>query len=129
MNVDRIEELTEGLDPLVRGEVLGGLRNGFPLGVEREPPPRSWAPSFMNDASRTRITTHFEAEVEAKRMLGPFTTKPTGRFWSKSVSFPVSEVPKGDGKFRTIFNLSYDYENSVNAGIPAEAGYTTYPFL
>jgi len=81
----------------------------------------------MNDASRARITAHFEAETAAKRMLGPFTTKPTGRFWSKSVSFPVSEVPKGDGKFRTIFNLSYDYENSANGGIPAAAGYTSYP--
>ena len=33
MNVDLIEELTEGFDPLVRGEVSEGLRNGFPLGV------------------------------------------------------------------------------------------------
>ena len=127
MNVDLIEKLTEGFDPLTRAEVVDGLRNGFPLGVEHEPPPRPWAPSFMDEASRTRITAHFEAEVGAKRMLGPFTTKPTGHFWSKSVSFPVSVVPKGDGKFRTIFNLSYDYENLVNAEIPAEAGYTTYP--
>ena len=127
MNVDLIEKLTEGFDPLTRAEVVDGLRNGFPLGVEYVPPPRPWAPSFMDEASRTRITAHFEAEVGAKRMLGPFTTKPTGHFWSKSVSFPVSQVPKGDGNFRTIFNLSFDYENSVNAGIPAEAGYTTYP--
>ena len=55
MNVDLIEKLTEGFDPAVRGEVLEGLRNGFPLGVEREPPPRSWAPSFMDDASRARV--------------------------------------------------------------------------
>jgi len=127
MNVDLIEKLTVGFDPARRAEVLEGLRNGFPLEVEREPPPRSWAPSFMNDVSRARITAHFEAETEAKRMLGPFTTKPSGRFWSKSVASPVSEVPKGDGKFRTIFNFSYDYENSVNGGIPAEAGHTTYP--
>ena len=62
MDVDRIDELTEGFDPVVRKEVLEGLRNGFPLSVEREPPPRSWAPSFMDDASRARITAHFEAE-------------------------------------------------------------------
>ena len=60
-------------------------------------------------------------------MLGPFTERPSGYFWGKVVSFPVSKVTKGDGKFRTIFNLSYDFENSVNAAIPAEAGYTTYP--
>ena len=38
MDVDLIEKLTEGFDPLARIEVLEGLRNGFPLGVEREPP-------------------------------------------------------------------------------------------
>ena len=97
MNVDLIEKLTEGFDPLARNEVLEGLRNSFPLGVEREPPPRSWAPSFTDDASRARITAHFEAETEAGRMLGPFTEGPSGYFWGKAVSFPVSEVPKGDG--------------------------------
>ena len=127
MNVDLIEKLTEGFDPLARRKALEGLRNGFPLGVECESPPRSWAPSFMDDASRARITAHFEAETEAGRMLGPFTERPSFYFWDKAVSFPVSEVPKGDGKFRTIFNLSYDFENSVNAAIPEEAGYTTYP--
>ena len=127
MDVDLIEKLTEGFDPPARREVLEGLRYGFPLGVVREPPPRSWAPSFMDDASRARITAHFGVETEAGRMLGPFTERPSGYFWGKTVSFPVAEVPKGDGKFRTIPNLSYDFENSVNAAIPAEAGYTTYP--
>jgi len=41
IDVDLIEKLTEGFDPMVRGEMLEGLRNGFPLGVECEPPPRS----------------------------------------------------------------------------------------
>ena len=43
------------------------------------------------------------------------------------MAFPVSEVDKSDGKYRTIFNLSYDWENSANAGIPKSAGFTTYP--
>ena len=60
-------------------------------------------------------------------MLGPFTTQPSGRHWSSAVAFPVSEVEKSGGKFRTIFNLSYDWERSTNAGIPKEYGYTTYP--
>jgi hypothetical protein len=44
MNVDLIEELTVGFDPVVRKEVLEGLRNGFPLGVECEPPPKILGP-------------------------------------------------------------------------------------
>ena len=60
-------------------------------------------------------------------MLGPFTTQPSGPHWRSAVAFPVSEVEKSGGKFRTIFNLSYDWERSTNAGIPKEYGYTTYP--
>ena len=60
-------------------------------------------------------------------MLGPFTTRPSGMHWAKAVTFPVSEVEKSDGKYRTIFNLSYDWENSANAGIPAATALTSYP--
>ena len=127
MRVDLIEELSEGFDPEARAEVLEGLRNGIRLGVVDEPPPRGWAPSFMSDESRARITTYFETEVAGKRMLGPFTTRPSGEHWGKTVTFPVSEVEKSDGKYRTIFNISYDWENSTNAGIPAEAAFTSYP--
>ena len=117
MRVDLIEELSKGFDPEARAEVLEGLRNGFRLGVVDEPPPRGWAPSFMSDASRARITAYFETEVAGKRILGPFTTCPSGMHWGKAVTFPVSEVEKSDGKYRTIFNISYDWENSTNAGI------------
>ena len=127
MDVKMFDELTEGLDPGERSAVLDGLLEGFRLGVVDLPPPRGWAPSFMTNESRARITAYFEAETAAGRMLGPFTTQPSGRYWGDSVTFPVSEVEKSDGKFRTIFNLSYDWENSANAGIPASAAYTTYP--
>ncbi len=110
MNVNLIEEMTKGFDPVARHEVLEGLRNGFPLGVESEPPPRSWAPSFMDDASRDRITAHFEAEVEAKRMLGPFTTKPSGRFWSGasrylSLSRRSRREAASSGRFSTFLMI------------------------
>ncbi len=72
MDVDMFEKLSEGFDPAARAEVLDGLRNGFRLGVQDEPPPRGWAPSFMSDESRARITAYFEAETAARRMLGPF---------------------------------------------------------
>ena len=81
MRVDLIEELSEGFDLEARAKVLEGLRNGFRLGVVDEPPPRGWAPSFMSDESRARITAYFETEVAGKRMLGPFTTRPSGMHW------------------------------------------------
>ncbi len=127
MRVDLIEALSVGFEPEARAAVLKSLKEGFRLEVEEAPPPRSWAPSFLQDQSRMRITAYFEAEVAAGRMIGPFRSPPSGTHWGKAVAFPVSEVDKSDGKHRTIFNLSYDWENSTNAGIPKAAGFTTYP--
>ena len=88
MRVVLFEELSQGFDPEARAKFLDGLLNGFRLGVEEDPPPRGWAPSFTNDASRARITAYFETEVAGKRMLGPFTTCPShgGRPSSAQVS-------------------------------------------
>ena len=127
INVDLFAALTIGYDPVARQTVLEGLTSGWRLGVVRPPPPRAWAQSFMSDEARKRVTAHFEAETNIGRMIGPFTTPPSGHHWRKAVSFPVSQVEKGDGGHRTIFNMSYDYENSVNNAIPEEAGHTVYP--
>ena len=51
----------------------------------------------MSNEARERVTAHFETETEIGRMIGPFTTPPSGRHWGKTVSFPVSQVEKGDG--------------------------------
>ena len=126
MRVDLFEKLSEGFEPEAAATFLENLRCRFPLGIQEAPSPRSWAPSYMSDQSRTRITSYFEVEVTCKRMLGPFTTPPSGEYWEKVVTFPVSEVEKSDGKFRTIFNLSYDWENSANAGILKSEAFTTY---
>ena len=127
INIDLFAELTIGYDPAARRAVLENLTSGWRLGVVLPPPGRAWAPSFMSNEARERVTAHFETETEIGRMIGPFTTPPSGRHWGKTVSFPVSQVEKGDGSHRTIFNMSYDYENSVNNAIPEEAGYTVYP--
>ena len=129
MRVDLFEKLSEGFEPKAAATLSENLRCGFPLGVQEAPSPRSWAPSYMYDRSRTSIMSYFEAEVTCKRMLGPFTTpppSPSGEYWEKTVTFPVSEVEKSDGKFRTIFNLSYDWEISANAGILKSEAFTTY---
>ena len=127
LRVDLFEELSEGFEPEARATLLENLYCGFPLGVQEAPPPRSWPPSYMSDQSRTRITSYFEAEVTYKRMSGPFVTPPSGEYWGKAVTFPVSEVEKSDGKYRTIFNLSYDWEISANVGIQKSEAFTTYP--
>ena len=127
INVALFAELTIGYDPVARRDVMEGLTSGWRLGVVQPPPGRAWAQSFMNDEARERVTAHFESETNIGRMIGPFTTPPSGRHWGMAVSFPVSQVEKSDGGHRMIFNMSYDYENSVNNAIPEEAGHTVYP--
>ena len=126
INVARFTELSIGYDPEALAGVISGLNDGWRLGVTIPPPSRPWAQSFMSDEGRARITAHFDKETDEKRMLGPFTTPPSGE-WSRSVAFPVAEVDKPDGSHRTTYNMSYDWERSVNAGIPPEAGRTKYP--
>ena len=84
-------------------------------------------PSHLSDVARSRIGENFICERELGRMLGPFSHPPSGQHWTHAVAIPVSEAIKGDGKFRTIFNFSYDWDNSANAGIPQAYGFTTYP--
>ena len=70
MRVDLFEELSR-FRPGGKGESLGRFTERlFRLRVEEDPPPRGWAPSFMSDASRARITAYFEAETAGGRMLG-----------------------------------------------------------
>ena len=127
INFSLFEELSRGFDPAQRALVLDGLFYGFRLGVDFPPGGRSWVPSHLNDVARARIGENFIRERELGRMLGPFSHPPSGQHWANAVAIPVSEAIKGDGKFRTIFNFSYDWENSANAGIPEAYGFTTYP--
>ena len=120
-------QLASGFDPSRLALIMSGLYDGFRLGVEFPPAGRSWVSSQLDNASRFRINENFLRERSLGRMLGPFTSPPSGRYWGHSVAIPVSEVVKGDGKFRTIFNFSYDWERSTNAGIPQGYGFTTYP--
>ena len=69
IDVTRLAALSLGYDPVARQEVLDGLTNGWRLSVEGEPPSRGWAPSFMSDEARERVTAHFEAETEIGRMM------------------------------------------------------------
>ena len=127
INFALFEELSRGFDPVQRSLVLDGLLYGFRLGVNFPPAGRSWVPSHLNDVARSRIGENFIRERELGRMLGPFSHPPSGHHWTNAVAIPVSEAIKRDGKFRTIFNFSYDLENSANAGIPQAYGFTTYP--
>ena len=55
-------------------------------------------------------------EVLAKRVAGPFLTRPPGLIISPLGAVPMKEV----GKVRLIHNLSHPYGNSVNSNIPRE---------
>ena len=127
INFPLFEELSRGFDSGQRSLVLDGLFYGFRLGVDFPPVGRSWVLSHLSNVARSIIGENFVRERDLGRMLGPFSRPPSGQHWRNAVAIPVSEAVKSDGKFRTIFNFSYDWENSANAGIPQAYGFTTYP--
>ena len=66
-----------------------------------------------------------EKEIALKRVAGPFISKPMNNLHLS----PLGLVPKRDGKFRLIHNLSYPEGNSVNDGIPPEFSKVSYQTL
>ena len=61
-------------------------------------------------------------EVHRGRILGPFHTPPVPDLMIS----PICVIPKSDGKFRMIFNLSHPKEHSVNDNIPEHHTSVTY---
>ena len=124
--------LLRGYDTVKSAFVLEGLRNGFRLGLGTFgpfPPPRLWIESFVPvPESRGRITTYLTEEVALKRIFGPFQAVPDTFFWDRVNVSPMSEVLRGDGRYRTITNLSAGGpDNSINGFILDEATVVVYP--
>ena len=124
--------LLRGYDPVKSVFVLEGLRNGFRLGLGTFgpfPPTRLWVESFVPvPESRGRITTYLTEEVALRRIFGPFQAVPDTFFWDRVNVSPMSEVLRGDGRYRTITNLSAGGpNNSINGFILDEATVVVYP--
>ena len=130
IDIPEFRRLSLGCAQIERDYVLNGLENGFSLGISPEgpfPPPRLWAQSHVSPAGRLRINDYLLSERSVGRIFGPLPV-PRGKYWEKSVVYPMCEALRSDGRYRTISNLSYSSPlNSVNGFIPDSESETEYP--
>jgi len=101
---------------LVARELYRGFTEGFRL--QYTGPRISVFSSNLASASQFKNETlkKLEKEIQQGRMLGPFLFKPISTL---RIS-PIGLVPKHDGGWRLITNLSHPSENSVNGYIDSD---------
>ena len=93
--------------------IVQGFTHGFDLGIDHHKAVRSSTPSGF---ARQELLEKLAHEVEKGYILGPFNQPPL----ESLVTSPVCIVPKSNGKWRLIFNLSDPKGFSVNEAIPEE---------
>lgn len=107
--------------PCALGEVIAGIL-AFGCRIGYEGPPQlilsSNLPSIENDPET--MEAKLKSDLKLRRVL---PTPPIEPF----ISSPLGFVPKGDGGFRMIHNLSAPAGGSTNDGIPLEYRTIAYP--
>lgn len=101
-----------------------GFKEGFHIGVNRPMAPNHLATKkYISSRNMEQLISKLNAELENKRILGPYTTVPTNDL----VVSPLYIIPKSTpGKFRLIHNLSSPKGNSVNDTIDAHSKSVSY---
>jgi len=109
LDVRVFNELLEGYHD--RDFVIDGFSYGFSLGVVG---PVSMRNHCRPGICKAELADKLNVEIERGCIIGPFKHAPTPDL----VTSPVCVVPKPNGKWRLIFNLSFPIGNSVNDSIP-----------
>lgn len=94
-----------------RNYVVQGFTHGFDLGIDCEKTIKSSSPTCF---ARNELFEKLGQELEKGYLLGPFDQLPL----EDLVTSPICVVPKSNGKWRLIFNLSDPVNFSVNDAIP-----------
>ena len=103
-----------GYDPERKDFVMNGLTHGFRVCYQG---PRNVSRTSVNHYSALIRPQHtqqiIEDELSKNQLIGPFKLPPFTEF----ISSPIALVPKTDGSFRFIHNLSWPPKNSINWSI------------
>lgn len=105
--------------------LVSGFKFGFNLGFEGSRIGQNCQNSKSARLHPEVVTQKLQKELDLGRIAGPFTEKP---FTNLHLN-PLGLVPKKDGDFRLIHNLSYadsDASSSINEGIPRENATVQY---
>ena len=124
LNISKLEHLllaTEFPDPSF---ILDGFITGFELGYEG-PYQSIETPNLTSAKTKpTVMASLLNKEVEAGRILGPYSSPP----FAQQIINPIGLVPKKEPhKFRMIVDLSQPTGLSVNSHIPRQYSAVQYP--
>ena len=110
----------DGYNSALRSRLREGFTYGFHLGCQDVDLGRNTTHFVGNHTSAERnpvaLCKKLDEEITSRRVMGPFSKPPFGKFHIS----PLGLVPKKDGTFRLIHNLSSPEGNSLNETIPTE---------
>lgn len=112
----------QGYDPQISRYLVEGFSEGFKLGIVGEI--KTNVPKNHKSAEENPNQVYLKLAKESLkgRIAGPFRSPP----FDNLVCSPLGLVPKSDGKFRLIHDLSHPKGNSVNSLIPPENSVVSY---
>lgn len=132
INVRRFAKLLKGYDQVKYDYLIDGLTNGFHLEITEGSQflSQSDLPPTHNHQSALRnfeaIDTKIQNELQAGRLLGPFTSPPFDNYMVSPLGAAEKKTP---GDYRPIHDLSCPQGSSVNDAIPIENGHVYYQTL
>ena len=126
VHVDKLKAFLKGYPSDKVSFLVSGFTYGFSLGFTGECLAQDCPNSKSTFLHPQVVSQKIEKERQASRIAGPFDTKPFPNLHLN----PLGLVPKKNGDFRLIHNLSYAAAKgeaiSVNEGIPREEAYVQY---
>ena len=125
VNADKLEFYLQGYPQDKIQYLVNGFRFGFPLGFKGERTGQNCKNSKSAMLHPDIVSQKLQKEIAAGRIAGPFDSKP---FQNIHLS-PLGLVPKKNGDFRLIHNLSFSENqgvSSINEGIPREMAQVKY---
>lgn len=126
VNADKLESWLQGYPPEKIAFLVNGFKFGFSIGFQGERIGQNCPLSKSAKSLPAIVSAKLQKEIAAGRISGPFKEKP---FPNLHLS-PLGLVPKKNGDFRLIHNLSYVEDNdrspSVNQGIPRDLAHVQY---
>lgn len=120
INANKLKQLLYGYDESLRQFLVDGFTIGFR--IVSSVLPLGKMPSNLKSASEYAFPTRekINKEIQAGRLLGPYTPETARRELGPFFCSPIGVVPKKDGKFRLIHHLSHPLSNSLNSHIPPD---------
>lgn len=122
MDIDKWRYYLENSPLIDRDYVLNGIENGFSLDFKGQLLKPAKKNLFSATSMPEIIEDYIKSEVSHGTMCGPFEKLP----YKNSQINRFGIIPKSNGKWRLITDLSYPFGFSVNDGISKQDAFVSY---